>query len=78
MMAITSSLQDYAIDRLTQTKAEVDPKYMKVNTLVPSFPDLIQLLEEIEEVMTPDKSYSKYRAKIKEILDEKQPCIPYL
>jgi len=65
MMAITSSLQDYAIDRLTLTKAEVDPKYLK-------------LLEEIEEVMTPDKSYSKYRAKIKEILEEKLPCIPYL
>jgi len=67
MMAIISGLIDTPIHRLNITKSAVGTRYS-------------ESLDDLHNLMSAQGSYSKYRAKLREILDSKQPqhCIPYL
>eukprot|EP01117_Protostelium_nocturnum_P008544 TRINITY_DN3069_c0_g1_i1.p1 TRINITY_DN3069_c0_g1~~TRINITY_DN3069_c0_g1_i1.p1 ORF type:complete len:941 (-),score=271.32 TRINITY_DN3069_c0_g1_i1:82-2904(-) len=65
LMAITSSIGDTAIHRLTATRNEVQPQYWK-------------MLEDLQDLMSSEKSYSKYRNAIKDVIDHGLPCIPYI
>eukprot|EP01119_Soliformovum_irregulare_P003834 TRINITY_DN14892_c0_g1_i1.p1 TRINITY_DN14892_c0_g1~~TRINITY_DN14892_c0_g1_i1.p1 ORF type:complete len:885 (+),score=190.49 TRINITY_DN14892_c0_g1_i1:33-2687(+) len=62
MMAIISSLSDSAIFRLNFTKAEVSK-------------DLLKKHEELQELMSGERGYIRYREALKEVTC---PCVPYI
>jgi len=65
MMAIISALQDAPIHRLAITKSCVGSKYLESQ-------------DQLHDLMKADGAYAKYRVRLREVIESKQPCIPYL
>lgn len=63
--AIINSLRDPCIFRLNATKGEVDKKHTR-------------MLDELHELMNPDKGYTNYRQALLAAKTGNGPCIPYL
>ncbi|PRP82168.1 hypothetical protein PROFUN_10439 [Planoprotostelium fungivorum] len=65
LMAVVSAMNDTPIHRLNLTKAEVAPTSLKQ-------------LDDLAALMSAEKSFSEYRKAIKSVIENAQPCIPYI
>jgi len=65
IMAVISALNDSPIFRLNASKSAMNPRHL-------------ESLQSMDELMSAEGSYVKYRAKLQEALKANQPTIPYL